>query len=91
MVVTLKMFGDERADETKSRVFARAGTTSILYTMLSNEREWADTGLFNANITFEGGDEPRLEMADLLARESMKEFDRKVAKSNRPTQIEPSS
>src|SRR5262249_39819859 len=54
------------------------GTASILYTMLSNQPEWGNTGIFDGRVTFEDGQEPRLEMADLLARESMKELDRKI-------------
>jgi hypothetical protein len=75
---------DVRLEYTFDSRLESDGTASILYTMLSNEPEWAGTGIFDTGIKFEGGDEPRLEMADLLARESMKELDRKITNSTRP-------
>jgi hypothetical protein len=59
------------------------GAASTLYTTMATLPEWAPTGIFNTKIIFEGGDEPRLEMGDLLAREAMKELDRKVTKADR--------
>jgi hypothetical protein len=59
------------------------GTAGTLYTMLATHPDWVDTGIFAGNIRFES-DDPRLEMGDLLARESMKELDRKVTNSPRP-------
>lgn len=57
------------------------GTAAILYDGLRSL--WGDPEIFATKISFEGGYEPRLEMADLLARESMKEMDRKATGSTR--------
>jgi len=52
------------------------GTASQIYRSFRTLPEWRDTATFDTGVKFEGGDEPRLEMADLLAREAMKELDR---------------
>jgi hypothetical protein len=54
------------------------GTASTVYTAFRNQPEWAATDLLAARVSFDPGPSPRLEMADLLARESMKELDRKI-------------
>ena len=54
------------------------GTASQIYQSFRTLPEWRETEIFDTKVTFEGGDEPRLEMADLLAREAMKELDRKL-------------
>jgi hypothetical protein len=54
------------------------GTASQIYQVYRKLPEWRDTAIFDSKVTFEGGDEPRLEMADLLAREAMKELDRQI-------------
>lgn len=72
--------GEER-DATCEFVFDSRletdGTASQIYEAFRTLPEWQDTKIFNTKVTFERGDEPRLEMADLLAREAMKELDRK--------------
>ena len=52
------------------------GTASQIYQSFRLLPEWRETEVFDTKVVFEGGDEPRLEMADLLAREAMKEIDR---------------
>ena len=54
------------------------GTARRIYRMYRTLPEWGDTSIFDTKVSFEGGPDPRLEMADLLAREAMKELDRKV-------------
>jgi hypothetical protein len=54
------------------------GTASQIYQSFRTLPEWNGTDIFDANVVFEGGDEPRLEMADLFAREAMKELDRTI-------------
>jgi hypothetical protein len=54
------------------------GTASQIYQSFRTIPEWSGTQIFDTKVTFEGGDEPRLEMADLLAREAMKELNRKL-------------
>jgi hypothetical protein len=63
------------------------GTAGTLYTLFRTLPEWADVSMFDTGVRFEGGQEPRLEMADLLARESMKELDRKVTNSPRTPRL----
>lgn len=61
------------------------GTAGTVYTMFRTQPEWSDVSIFDTKVSFEGGDaEPRLEIADFLAREGMKELDRKLTHSNRP-------
>ena len=52
------------------------GAAGILYTALRGQPEW-DPNILGASLSFPSG-EPRLEVADLLAREAMKELDRKI-------------
>lgn len=54
------------------------GSAAIVYEMFRNLPEWKDTRIFDTAVKFEGGPEPRLEIADLLVREAMKELDRKI-------------
>lgn len=56
------------------------GTAGTMYTALASQPEWAESGIFDTQIHFDGGSgkSPRLEMGDLLAREAMKELDRKI-------------
>jgi hypothetical protein len=59
------------------------GTAGTLYTLFRTSPEWKDVAIFDTKVSFEGGWSPRLEMADLVAREAMKELDRVVSGSNR--------
>ena len=50
-----------------------------LYDTLVNTPEWEDGGLFmQTKISFEGGKNPRIQMADLIARETMKSLDHQI-------------
>jgi hypothetical protein len=60
------------------------GAAGTVYSMFRELPEWADTSIFGGNISFERAAlEPRLEVADLLAREAMKELDRKISQARR--------
>jgi len=54
------------------------GTAGQMYTAFRTRPEWAAVTMFDTKVVFEGGQEPRLEMSDLYARETMKELDRKL-------------
>ena len=54
------------------------GTASQIYESFRTLPEWNGMHVFDTKVTFEVGDEPRLEMSDLFAREAMKELDRKL-------------
>jgi hypothetical protein len=74
--------GDEnvRLEFTFDSRLESNGTAGTMYTMLASQPEWEESGIFHTKIVFEGGPgkTPRLEMGDLLAREAMKEVDRKI-------------
>ena len=74
---------DVRLEFTFDSRLESNGTAGTMYTMLASSSDWAETGIFDTKIQFEGGPgkTPRLEMADLLARESMKELERKITKA----------
>src|SRR5205823_10316177 len=73
---------EEEADSKMEYVFDSRvetdGTAVVIYQAFRNLPDWLGTDIFNTKVIYEGGDEPRLEMADLLAREAMKELDRKI-------------
>lgn len=48
------------------------------YSTFINEPEWRDSTLLNREISFESRKNPRIQMADLFAREAMKDLDRIV-------------
>jgi hypothetical protein len=75
---------DVRLEFTFDSRIESNGTAGALYNTLRNEPEWADAGILATNVAFEGGPNPRLEMGDLLAREAMKELDRRLTNA-RPT------
>jgi hypothetical protein len=54
------------------------GNAGALYAMLSTLPEWDNTSIFNSKIAFDCRDNPRIQIADLVAREAMKELDRKI-------------
>jgi hypothetical protein len=61
------------------------GTAGAMYTLLASHPEWATAGILDTKIVFDSGacKSPRLEMGDLLARESMKEVERKITNDRR--------
>lgn len=72
---------DARLEFTFDSRLESNGTAGTIYTMLGTLPQWADTSIFDAEISFESSVEPRLEVADLVAREAMKEFDRKITQA----------
>jgi hypothetical protein len=60
------------------------GNAGSLYSMLINLPEWEGASIFDTKITFDCRTNPRIQMADLLARETMKEFDRRFNKPGDP-------
>ena len=54
------------------------GTVDRIYSAFQKQSEWKDAEIFKELVKFEPGPEPRLEFPDLLAREAMKELDRKI-------------
>lgn len=76
---------DVRLEFTFDSRLESNGTAGTLYTMMASHPDWKESGIFDTKITFQGGtSEPRLEMGDLLAREAMKDLDRRITKSSRP-------
>jgi hypothetical protein len=80
---------NERDDAKVEFTFASRvesdGTAGTIYGMFRTLPEWVDSSIFDTKVSFEAASkEPRLELADLLAREAMKEVDRKLTQSARP-------
>ena len=59
------------------------GTAGTIYKMFRTLPEWANTSIFDKNVGFDGTENPRLEMPNLLARAAMKELDRKITNAPR--------
>jgi len=53
-------------------------SASILYGAALNERGWEPASLLASKISFECRTNPRIQMADMIAREAMKDLDRVV-------------
>lgn len=51
----------------------------ILYSLMTNNPDWEAKDLMAENICFESRDNPRIQMADLVARETMKSLDNQMA------------
>jgi hypothetical protein len=67
--VTLEFTFDNRLES--------AGNAGSLYSAFINQPEWVNDGaMFGTKISFDCRTNPRIQMADLFARESMKEVDR---------------
>jgi hypothetical protein len=60
------------------------GNAGSLYSAFTNQPEWSDSAIFGGSIKFDSRANPRIQMADLLARETMKEFDRILSGQHRP-------
>jgi len=61
-----------------------SGTTALLYAYIASQPEWKDSILLADEISFGNRQDPRIQAADLLARETMKELDRVVGGTARP-------
>ena len=55
-----------------------------LYSSFINERRWGPSSLLASQLSFEGRTNPRLQMADMIAREGMKDLNRLVGPVNFP-------
>jgi hypothetical protein len=51
-----------------------SGTTGLLYDSITAQKEWADAFDFADEISFGNRKNPRIQMADMLARETMRGF-----------------
>lgn len=63
------------------------GNAGVLYSALANEPEFVGTSVFGAHVKFDTRQNPRIQMADLLAREAMKDLDRRVSGSGRAPRL----
>lgn len=59
------------------------GNAGTLYSAFINEPEWKDANILSGRVSFDCRTNPRIQIADLVAREAMKELDRKVSLSSR--------
>ena len=57
------------------------GTAGQVFQMIRQSPEFRAREMFGPEVQFDGGPDPRLEAADLFAREAMKELDRKVTQA----------
>jgi hypothetical protein len=55
-----------------------ASNAGHLYSAFLRQPDWKTERLLGANVAFDSRKNPRIQMADLVAREGMKELDRKV-------------
>jgi hypothetical protein len=62
---------------------ASEGNAGTLYSAFINEPEWKDANILSGKISFDCRTNPRIQIADLVAREAMKELDRKICASER--------
>jgi hypothetical protein len=62
-----------------------AGNTSVLYDWMTSQPEWDESGIFFANeISFSSRQNPRIQIADLVARETMKGLGNIIGPRRRP-------
>ncbi len=60
--------------------------TGILYDSMTNDESWRQTGIFfDHEISFTSRKNPRIQVADLMARETMKHLDNMIGPKQRPT------
>ncbi len=45
---------------------------------MASSQEWRDSEILDSKVSFESKENPRIQMADLLAREAMKDLDREI-------------
>jgi len=68
--VTLEFTFDHRIESE--------GNVGSLYQAFINQPEWENEGIFGTKISFDCRTNPRIQMADLFAREAMKDLDRQI-------------
>lgn len=56
------------------------GTLETLHETFMNQPEWRDEQVFATSVKFDTRQNPRIQVADLLAREGMKELDRQLTR-----------
>lgn len=79
-------FGEGHIDFTFDDRRESKHNAGRLYTAFLNQPEWANNnGCLGAKLSFDTRENPRIQMADLIAREAMKELDRKVGPVKRPS------
>lgn len=61
-----------------------SGTTSIVYEWLSRQAEWTERLFLADELSFDNRENPCIQAADLLARETMKALDNKIGSRLRP-------
>lgn len=78
-------FGEAHIDFTVDDRRESKNNVGLLYAAFINQPEWADdNACLGAKLSFATRQNPRIQMADLVAREAMKELDRKVGPVKRP-------
>jgi hypothetical protein len=72
--------GDEQVqlEFTFDRRIESEQNAGRLYSTFINQPEWKNSMILDAKITFESRKKPHIQMADLIAREAMKDLDRKI-------------
>lgn len=60
------------------------GNAGTLYSAFVNMPEWKENLLLDSKISFESRKNPRIQMADMIAREAMKDLDRKIGPEQFP-------
>lgn len=58
---------------------ASKGNAGTLYASFINQPEWKDANILSGKVSFDSRTNPRIQIADLVAREAMKELDRKIS------------
>jgi len=56
------------------------GNAGTLYSAFKNQPEWKNADILSGKVSFDCRTNPRIQIADLVAREAMKELDRKISK-----------
>jgi len=63
------------------------GTAGALYSTFINQPEWTDSGILSHKVSFGCRSNLRVQMADLVARETMKEMERRLGYTDRPQRL----
>lgn len=58
---------------------ASEGNAGTLYSAFINQPEWKDANILSSKVSFDCRSNPRIQMADLVAREAFRELDRRVS------------
>lgn len=55
------------------------GNAGTLYSAFINQPEWKDANILSGKVSFDSRSNPRIQIADLVAREAMRELDRRIS------------